>query len=155
MQEVRRLALAAAAPDAEREFRLGWSVWRRAHQAAARRCHRARRAVGHAIDRVGKNEPRPLPTADAASVLGERSARLSEEEWSRLEPLFPKNGHQGRQWRDHCLMLEAVLWVLLSGASWRDLPEEEFGPWQTAYYRYARWRKEGLWQQIVAVLQRK
>lgn len=146
--------MAAAAPDAEQEFRLGWSVWRRTHQAVARRCHRARRAVGRAVDRVGESESQPLPKTDATSVLGERGAQPSEEEWSRLEPLFPENGHRGRQWRDHRLMVEAVLWVLLNGASWRDLPEEKFGPWQTAYYRYARWRKEGLWQQIVAVLRR-
>jgi len=42
--------------------------------------------------------------------------------------------------------------VLTGGGSWRDLPEEEFGPWQTAYYRYARWRREGLWQRIVEML---
>ena len=28
--------------------------------------------------------------------------------------------------------------------------EEELGPWQTIYYRYNRWRKEGLWQQRYA-----
>jgi transposase len=39
-----------------------------------------------------------------------------------------------------------------NGASWRDLPEEEFGPWQTIYGRYNRWRKEGLWQQIAELL---
>jgi transposase len=48
--------------------------------------------------------------------------------------------------------VEAILWVLVNGASWRDLPEEEFGPWQTAYHRYARWQQEGLWQRIVEML---
>ena len=71
-----------------------------------------------------------------------------------LAPLFPENGHRGRQWRDHRSMLDAILWVLLNGASWRDLPEEEFGPWQTAYCRYARWRREDLWQRIAEVLRR-
>jgi transposase len=48
--------------------------------------------------------------------------------------------------------VDAILWVLRGGGSWGDLPEE-FGPWQTAYYdRYARWRREGLWQRIVEML---
>jgi hypothetical protein len=32
-----------AGAEEEREFRLGWSLWRRAHQAVARRCHSANR----------------------------------------------------------------------------------------------------------------
>jgi hypothetical protein len=34
----------------------------------------------------------------------------------------------------------------------RDLPEEEFGPWQTIYGRYRKWREEGRWQRIVKAL---
>ena len=33
--------------------------------------------------------------------------------------------------------------MLGTGYSWWDLPEEEFGPWQTAYKRYRRWHEEG------------
>ena len=49
-------------------------------------------------------------------------------------------------------MIAGMLWVHASGASWRDLPEEEFGPWQTVYDRYNRWRKEGLWRKIAEAL---
>jgi transposase len=49
-------------------------------------------------------------------------------------------------------VIDGMLWVHASGASWRDLPEKEFGPWQTIYGRYNRWRKEGLWQQIAELL---
>jgi transposase len=49
-------------------------------------------------------------------------------------------------------VLRGVLWVMDSGASWRNLPEEEFGPWQTIYGQYRKWLKEGLWSQIVEVL---
>ena len=41
--EVRRLILAMTGPYEERDFRLGWSLWRRAHQAVAKRCHAAKR----------------------------------------------------------------------------------------------------------------
>ena len=42
--ETRRLVLAMAESEAQRAFRIGWSRWRRAHQAVAARCHAARRA---------------------------------------------------------------------------------------------------------------
>ena len=125
------------------------SLWRRAHQAIARRWPygEPRRAENLQQGR----EPPSLPVSAATTTLHRRSARLTDDEWTRLRPLLPDNGHRGKQWREHRTVVEAILWVLTSSASWRDLPEE-FGPWQTAYYRYARWRQEGLWQQIVEML---
>jgi hypothetical protein len=147
--EVRRVILALAAPEEEREFRLGWSLWRRAHQAIARRCHTASRAVQAASD---KGKTSPLSTSVTMPTLDRRrSVKLTDEEWMRLQPLLPDNGYRGRQWREHRTILDAILWVLVNSASWRGLPEE-FGPWQTAYYRYARWRQEGLWQRVVEML---
>lgn len=127
---------------------MGWSLWRRAHQAVAKRCHTVSRAVRGTS---GKGEPSSFSLIAITPALDQRSAKLTDEKWARLRPLLPENGHRGRQWREHRVVLDAILWVLVSGASWRDLPEE-FGPWQTAYYRYARWRREGLWQRIVETL---
>ncbi len=150
MPEVRRLILAMAGPKEDREFRLGWSLWRRAHQAVARRCHTASRAARRTS---GKDKSSSLSVSSVATTtLDWRGAKLTEEQWARLRALLPDNGHRGKQWREHRTVVEAILWVLTRGASWRDLPEEEFGPWQTAYYRYARWRREGLWQRIVGML---
>lgn len=39
-------------------------------------------------------------------------------------------------------MLNGVLWVLCSGAAWRDMPER-FGPWSTVYQRFRDWRNQG------------
>ncbi len=80
------------------------------------------------------------------------SSRLTDAQWARIEVLLPPNGGRGRRWRNHRRVIDGMLWVHTSGASWRDLPEEEFGPWQTVYDRYNRWRKEGLWQQIAELL---
>jgi transposase len=49
-------------------------------------------------------------------------------------------------------MFDAILWILRTGAPWRDLPEE-YGPWQTVYHRFNHWRKIGLLAAIVAELQ--
>ncbi len=50
-------------------------------------------------------------------------------------------------------MLSAILWVLRTGAPWRDLPER-FGPWSTAWTRFRRWTAAGVWPRVLRVLQR-
>ena len=79
-------------------------------------------------------------------------ARLTDAQWTRVEGLLPRNEGRGRPWRDHRTVIYGMLWVHAGGASWRKLPEEELGSWQTIYYRHNRWCKEGLWQQIRAAL---
>ena len=40
--------------------------------------------------------------------------------------------------------MNGIFWVLRTGAPWRDLPER-YGPYTTAYNRFNRWRKAGIW----------
>ena len=39
-------------------------------------------------------------------------------------------------------MLNGMLWIAGSGAQWRELPEA-YGPWQSVYARFAKWRDDG------------
>lgn len=55
--------------------------------------------------------------------------------------------------RDHRTVLSAILWVLRTGAPWRDLPER-FGPWSTAWNRFRRWSAAGVWERVLQALQR-
>ncbi len=155
MPEVRRTILAMVGPEEERRFRLGWSLFRRAHQAVAKRCHQASHAARQALRARRPPSPsgRPTATPTGTDPANEASVGLTEQEWERVRPLLPPHPPPaGSAGRDHRTTLEGVLWVLNSGASWRDLPEEEFGPWETVYGRYRRWRKEGRWQQVVETL---
>jgi transposase len=78
---------------------------------------------------------------------------LKDEHWALVEPLLPPRKPTGRGglWRDHRTVVNAILWVLFSGAAWRDLPER-YGPWQTAYDRFCRWRRDGTWDRVLAAL---
>jgi transposase len=78
---------------------------------------------------------------------------LTDAQWERLSPLMPpQKPPTGRPSRDHRMVLAGILWVIGSDSSWRELPQEEFGPWRTVYSRYRKWRKESLWQQIAEML---
>jgi hypothetical protein len=141
--EVQRLVLALSEPPERFGFRLGWSRWRRRHQAGARRGHLARRL---------REQPASRGSPGPAQRL-EANPAITEERWARLAPLLPpqKPAH-GRPAIDHRKIVEGMLWVMQTGRNWRDLPEE-FGAWKTVYSRYRRWREEGLWQQIKDALQ--
>jgi len=47
--------------------------------------------------------------------------------------------------------LNGNFWVLRSGAPRRDLPES-CGPHPTSYNRFVRWRRAGVWDQIMEAL---
>ena len=53
--------------------------------------------------------------------------------------------------RDNRLFMNAVLWILRTGAPWRDLPKE-FGKWSSVHQRFRRWRDAGVWERILSVL---
>jgi transposase len=44
------------------------------------------------------------------------------------------------------------MWILKTGAPWRDLPER-LGPWQTVYHYFNEWRKQGIYDRIIEALQ--
>ena len=139
--EVRRLVLAMTESQEHRAFRFGWSVWRRAHQAIAARCHAARHA---------RRRDRP-PTVRAPS-LPPRQAELTDAEWEVVRLLLPpQRPPSGRPRHDHRPLLRGILWVLRTRSSWRDMPEE-FGKWETAYKRYRHWGDIGVWPRILIAL---
>ncbi len=149
MAEVRRLILAMTGPEDEREFRLGRSLWRRAHQAVARRCHAARRSL------LGGRPPAFAEYAPATTTapVPAATAPLTDAQWERVRPLLPpQKPRVGRPRRDQRVVVEGILWVLGTGSSWRDVPRERFGPWETVYGRYSEWRKDGRWQRVLEAL---
>ena len=77
---------------------------------------------------------------------------LSDRQWEPIAPLLPpERGRWARPAKDNRLMVNAILWILRTGAPWRDLPSE-YGPWNSVYTRFSRWSKAGIWQKVLEVL---
>jgi len=76
-----------------------------------------------------------------------RAQLLTDTKWSRIEPLLPKLSSRGRPWRDNRAVLEGILWVLKTGARWRDLPEDLPSP-ATCWRRLRQWEDDGTWETI-------
>jgi transposase len=73
---------------------------------------------------------------------------LTEVQWRRIEGLLAgKRGDPGRTGEDNRLFVNAVLWVLRSGARWSDLPER-YGKWKSVHKRFTRWAKKGVWERV-------
>ncbi len=80
---------------------------------------------------------------------------LRDSDWERLEKLLPaQKGKQGRPRKNDRLIIEGILWILRTGAPWRDIPSD-FGPWTTISNRYRRWTKNGIWQSMWGVLKKR
>ena len=57
---------------------------------------------------------------------------VSEDEWAILDSVIPKStAATGRPARDRREMLNGLLWILCTGAQWRDLPER---PWYQGFH---------------------
>ena len=139
---MRHLILALTEPTDRFCFRLAWSAFRRRHQAIAGRCHAARRARCSPV----------LIDRPPIRVLGAAPLALTDEHWACIAPLLPPQKPRiGRPAHDHRTILSAILWVVQTGAAWRDLPEH-FGPWETVHCRYQRWRRTGVWQRVLEAL---
>ena len=78
---------------------------------------------------------------------------LSDELWQRLEPVLPTEGSPkgGRPAKDQRVFVNAIVWLLRTGAPWRALPEE-YGSWNSMYSRFRRRQAKGFWKAIFQAL---
>jgi transposase len=81
-----------------------------------------------------------------------RRFEITDEQFERIKGLLPgKSGDPGVTARDNRRFLDAVLWIARTGAPWPDLPER-FGKDDTAYQRFNRWAKRGVWARVMKAL---
>lgn len=79
---------------------------------------------------------------------------LSDEEFGIIDELITQKKKKSGRPHKICnrKALEAALYVMRQGCTWRALPQE-FGHWLAAYMRYKRWTERGLWWKILRKLQ--
>ena len=74
---------------------------------------------------------------------------ISDRVWELLEPHLPgRKGSWGGVAMDNRRFINAVFWILRTGAPWRDLPSE-YGGWKNTHRRYCRWRDKGIWESLL------
>ena len=91
----------------------------------------------------------------SASADG-RTLELTDEQWEVLEPVLRearRADNRGRPWHDTRAVLNGVLWVLGSGAQWRELPEK-YPPFQTCHRRFQQWIRSGKLEAALKLLAR-
>lgn len=77
---------------------------------------------------------------------------ISERVWTILEPLLPgRVGSWGGVAADNRRFINAVIWILRTGAPWRDLPSA-YGDWKNTHRRFCRWRDKGHWEKMLEML---
>jgi transposase len=79
---------------------------------------------------------------------------LTRDEWAVVGPLLPpERGRANRPSHDNRRVLNGMLWVAQTGASWRSLPAE-YGKWNSVYRRFERWSEAGICDKVARALAR-
>jgi transposase len=74
---------------------------------------------------------------------------LTDGAWKLLEAHLPgRKGVWGGVAEDNRRFINAVLWILRTGAPWRDLPPD-YGDWKNTHRRFCRWRDKGTWEGLL------
>jgi len=76
---------------------------------------------------------------------------LSDGEWEVIKLLLPPRSRVGRPRADDRMVLNGILYVLVTGCRWMDMPPR-YGSCKTSWSRLKRWQDEGVWDRIFKAL---
>ena len=80
---------------------------------------------------------------------------LTNEQWKRIEPIIvsltPAKDPRGRKARNPRAVMNGILWILRTGAPWKDLPQR-YPPYQTCHRRFQQWVRQGVFRRILKEL---
>ena len=90
----------------------------------------------------------------------QREGTISAELWAHIEEILAEKKRvrrrgSGRPAADGKAVLEGILWVLHSGARWKDMPRDgRYPAYQTVHRTFQKWVELGIFQEIMARLVR-
>jgi len=77
---------------------------------------------------------------------------MSNDMWLKLAPHLPgQPGQHGGIAHNNRKFINGVMWIIRTGAPWRDLPPS-YGNWNSIAKRFRRWVKAGIWEQLLEIL---
>ena len=80
---------------------------------------------------------------------------LTQEQWHVVEALLPADpvrvDGRGRPWSDRRQVLNGALWILRTGAPWKDLPAR-YGAYQTVHRRFQNWVRSGVLESVLLAM---
>jgi transposase len=80
---------------------------------------------------------------------------MSDQEWQMVAPLLPelrpRSELRGRPLANTRAVLNGVLWVMYSGASWSTLPRK-YPSYQTCHRRFKAWHESGVLGRVMQQL---
>ena len=80
------------------------------------------------------------------------TADVTDEQWALISDLFVTKGDYGsnmgrpRKW-DHRDLVEAIFFVLVTGCSWRNLPDQ-YPHWNTVHRYHTTWSRDRTWEGV-------
>ena len=76
---------------------------------------------------------------------------LTKAQEEIIKPLLPAPKSTGRPALNPLTVFNAILWILSSGAPWRDLPVH-FGKWNSIYHKFRQWCAQKVFENILQAL---
>ncbi len=76
---------------------------------------------------------------------------LTKRQEEIIAPLLPEPKSTGRPGLDPLTVFNAILWMLSSGAPWRDLPPQ-FGNWNSIYHKFRQWCAQKVFENILKAM---
>ena len=83
----------------------------------------------------------------SAGVKKMRRYELGDEKWDKIKRYFEIPNKKGRAYKNVHNTVNGIIWILRSGAPWRDLPSR-YGQWNAVYKCFSKWQEQGLFEKI-------
>ena len=76
---------------------------------------------------------------------------LTDAQWNRIKIVFEEKPKVGRPPLNPRTVFNAIMWILKSGARWRDLPAR-YGNWNSIYHKFRKWCSLGLFERMMKII---
>ena len=77
-----------------------------------------------------------------------RFEELTDDQWKLLIPSIPSHSHTGRPRANDRSTVNGILYVLMSGCRWMDIPSK-YGSYKTAWERHKKWSSKDVWKNMM------